>query len=90
MQLHICMLDSLKNNILQKVSDIKDNIFNVALFFTGLFSLGQGAYLKVIMKDIIKKTISKIIFNFGDNVLNNNIIMKYIRLTIKHELKVLQ
>lgn len=57
MQLHICKLDSLKNNILQKVSDIKDNIFNFALFFIGLFLLGQGAYLKVIIKDIIKKTI---------------------------------
>ena len=57
MQLHICILDSLKNNITQNVSDIKDSIFNIALFFIGLFSLGQGAYLKVIMKDIIKKTI---------------------------------
>ena len=43
MQLHIWKFDSLKNNILQKVSDIKDNIFNVALFFIGLFSLRNGA-----------------------------------------------
>ena len=57
MQLHICKLDSLKNNILQKVSDIKDNIFNVALLFTGLFSLRQGAKIKVVMKNITKETI---------------------------------
>jgi len=57
MQLHICKVDRLKNNIIQKVSDIKENVFNVALFFTGLFLLGQGAKIKVIIKDIIKKTI---------------------------------
>jgi hypothetical protein len=57
MQLHICKSDMLKNNIIQKVSDIKDNVFNVTLFFIGLFSLGQGAKIKVIIKDIIKKTI---------------------------------
>ena len=57
MQLHSCKVGRLKNNIIQKVSDITDNAFNVALFFTGLFSLGQGAKIKVIIKDIIKKTI---------------------------------
>ena len=57
MQLHICKVDRLKNKIIQKVSDIKDNVFNVALFFTGLFAFGQGAKINVIIKDIIKKTI---------------------------------
>jgi hypothetical protein len=57
MQLHTCKLDSLKNNKLQKASDIKDNIFNVALLFTGLFLLRQGAKIKVIMKEITKKNI---------------------------------
>lgn len=56
MQLRISKADKLKS-IIQKVSDIKDNVFNVALFFIGLFSLGQGAKIKVIIKDIIKKTI---------------------------------
>jgi len=43
-----------KNNILQNVSDIKDNILNVTLFFMGLFSLRQGAQANIIMNDIIK------------------------------------
>lgn len=42
-QLYILESDSLKNNIDQNVSDIKDNIFNVVLFFIGLFSFLQGA-----------------------------------------------
>lgn len=57
MQLHIRKLDNLKNNMPQKVSDIKDNIFNMVLLFIGLFSLSQGAKANVIMNDIIKKTI---------------------------------
>jgi hypothetical protein len=51
------VLDILKNNMHQNVSDIKDNIFNVALFFMGLFSLRQGAKAIVIMKYIAKKII---------------------------------
>jgi hypothetical protein len=43
MQLHICTFDRVKNTTIQKVSDIKEIIFNVALFFTGLFLLRHGA-----------------------------------------------
>jgi len=57
MQLHICILGNLKNNIVQKARDIKERTFSFSLFFIGLFSLGQGAYLKIIMKDIMKKII---------------------------------
>lgn len=85
MQLHTCTLESLKNNILQKISDIKDNIFNAALFFIGLFSFLQGAQAKVIMKDIIKKYIYKLMLSFGDNLLNNNITIKYSIVNIKQE-----
>lgn len=57
MQLHIWIFDSLKNNAPQKISDIKDNIFNISLFFRGLFLLRQGAKAKATMNEIIKKII---------------------------------
>lgn len=56
MQLHNCVFLRIKNNIHQKVRDIKDSIFNIFLFFIGLFSLQHGALIKVMINDIIKKT----------------------------------
>lgn len=41
-QLQKDILDSSKKNKLQKVKSIKDIIFNIFLFFTGLFLLGHG------------------------------------------------
>ena len=69
--------------MLQRVSDIKDNIFNVTLFFTGLFSLRQGAKINVVMKNIKNKIMYKLIFSNGANLVNNNTIMKYNRLHAK-------
>lgn len=90
MQLHVWEFDDLKNKILQKVSDIKANNFNIALFFNGLLLLGHGEYVKVKIKNIIKKGIYNFVSNFGNEVVKAVIIKKYSILTTKHELKVLQ